>query len=313
MAAVTFAAPAQAFELPARDFATWHEYAPASAGGHPSVLAVDQGDAVWYTDPLNNEVVQVPFATPTSPRAFSLGPTGPGISSMVTLPDGTLWFSDFANAAIGRLDPSTGTVDSFPLLGAFDTATSLVVGPGGAVWFGDPANGGLGAIGPDGHITRIAEPTGVEIKNLVYAADGRLWYTKNTGAELGAYDPATGLFDSFPVPIGSFTDLAVSKTGDLWVGGVDALIRVRLDGTIASRVILPTSPAGYSTPMQLVAGVDYELHFTDFQMGLGTVDAAGRVTYSRPPFALSAPDALTITSTGSLWYTDPPRDSLGNI
>ncbi|MGA1837619.1 hypothetical protein VD659_11885 [Herbiconiux sp. 11R-BC] len=307
------AAPAIALDPRPGDFATWHEYPTATPGGTLATIATDAADNIWYSDPLDNQIVRVPSASPSTPRSYDLGAGWPGVSSLAVGADGSIWFDDFVNGAIGHLDPVTGVVESFPLFAATDWASSLVAGPEGSVWFGDPVNGRIDAISPSGSITGIPEPSGAAIVDLVAAADGRLWYTKNTGPELGSYDPRTGTFESYPVPVGEFTGLALSNTGDLWVAGIDTLLRVRLDGSIAASVALPPSPAGYTAPRHLIAGVDTELHFTDYAMGIGTVDSAGHVRYTRPPFTDSAPDRLAVTSYGSLWYTDAVRNTLGNV
>ena len=307
--------PAHALDPIPGGFATWHEYEPATPGGNPQTLAMDAADNVWYADSLSNQIVRVPTGAPATARAYDLGPSTPGIGSIAFGLDGSVWYSDTANGAIGRLDPASGAVDTYPLGGPFDWASSLVAGPGGDIWFGDPQNYGLGAIAPDGHITRIPEPSGTEIAILVAAPDGRLWYPKDRTGELGAYDPRTGVFESILVPGGirEFTGLSLSNTGDLWVGGVDALTRLGLDGSVKASVTLPPSPAGYTAPRRLVPGIESELHFTDPTMGIATVSASGRVTYARPPFAGSVPDRLAVTSSGSLWYTDALRATLGNV
>ncbi|NQX36094.1 hypothetical protein [Herbiconiux sp. VKM Ac-2851] len=312
-AGVIAAGPAGAWELPPRDYATWHEYEAATAGGSPGPLVVAPGDIVWYADTLENEIVKVPAAAPASVEHFRLGALAPGISDLAAASDGTIWFGDFLNAAIGRLDPATGDVTEYPLGGAFDTATSLTNGPDGALWFGDPSNGGIGRIALDGSITRVPDPAGAGVYGIAAADDGRLWYTRDGLGSLGAYDPATGDLDIVPVGVSGFTGLTAAASGGVWVGGIDTVVKVETDGAVSKRITIPAPPFSPVVPRHLVSADDVDLAFTDGDRGLGRVDLWGNVSFSRPPFAGSEPDRLGVTSYGSLWYSDRGRQTLGNV
>ncbi|MBF4571454.1 hypothetical protein ITJ64_02885 [Herbiconiux sp. VKM Ac-1786] len=308
----TATGPAGAWELPPRDYATWHEYGAATAGGSPGPLVVAPGDIVWYADTLENEIVKVPAAAPAMVEHFRLGALAPGISDLAAASDGTIWFGDFLNAGIGRLDPATGDVTEYPLGGAFDMATSLTNGPDGALWFGDPSNGGIGRIALDGTITRVPDPAGAGVYGIAAADDGRLWYTRDGYGSLGAYDPVTGALDIIPVGVSGFTGLTAAASGGVWVGGIDTVVKVATDGTVTKRITIPSPSFSPVVPRHLVSADDVDLAFTDGERGLGRVDLWGNVSFSKPPFAGSQPEHLGVTSYGSLWYSDLARQTLGN-
>src|SRR5271165_7246541 len=69
-------------------------------------------------------------------------PEGSGPHDVAPAPDGTVWFTAQAAGALGRLDPRTGHVDTFPL-GTGSAPHGVIIGPDGAPWVTD---GGLNAI-----------------------------------------------------------------------------------------------------------------------------------------------------------------------
>ncbi|MCS5732549.1 Vgb family protein [Herbiconiux daphne] len=306
---VATSAPATALDLFPRDFATWHETEAATAGGRPETLTSDADGFVWYYDGLSNQLVRVdPVGGGQLP--FDLGPAHPGVIDLTMGPDGDIWFGDAANSAIGRLDPRTGSVDSFALGGAWDMAFSLVTGPDGDIWFGEPSAGGLGHIAADGTISRVPDPDGAVITNLVSAPDGRLWYTRPGLSSLGAYDPAAGTFDLMPLALIDVSGVALGRDGTLWVGGTGALANITLAGAVTI-VPIPAAPFGAISPASLVAGEASALYFTDNAGAIGEIDSAGTLSFVRPPFAGAMPNRLAVSGTGSLWYTDFTRGTLG--
>ncbi len=304
-------APASALEPAPGGFASWHEASPATPGGRPQAIASDASGFLWYADGLNNELVRVDPLTGAQ-RPFSLGTTYSGVIDLTMGRDGDIWFGDTANSAIGRLDPSTGAVDSFPLGAPFDWAYSVVAGPDGNIWFGEPSAGGLGSIAPDGTISRVADPDGAIITDVVSAPDGRLWYTRAGLTSLGSYDPRTGAFDSVSLGLIDVSTLTLARDGTLWAGGTGALANVTLSGAVT---IVPIPVAGYGPvyPESLTAGEFVPLYFTDVAGRIGRVDLDGVVSFVTPPFAGALPHRLAVSSTGSLWYTDVARGTLGSV
>ncbi|GAA2241466.1 hypothetical protein N1031_12135 [Herbiconiux moechotypicola] len=312
LAALAPAVGAGALEPPPRDYATWHEYDTATPGGSPGAVTVDATDRVWYADGTSNQIVTFPAETPRSWVAYDLGPSMPGITALVAAPDGTIWFNDSSNGAMGRLDPATGTVSSFPLGTGPDFPASPVLGPDGAIWFGWPAAGGLGRIALDGTISSVPEPTGAQIYNVVSAPDGRLWFTHDATGLLGAYDPVSAAFEAFPVDVPNVSGLGVGRDGSLWVGGTHLLRKVSLAGAVLDTQTIPGAPFDFLQPSSLVTGVDQELYFVVDDSRLGMIDHRGRFAFVVPPFTGSLYAAVAITSYNSLWFTDAVRGKILN-
>jgi virginiamycin B lyase len=310
---VSSSSPAQALDPAPGGFATWHETAAATPGGRAETLMSDTDGNIWYADGLSNQLVRVDPVSGDQ-RPFDLGSSHPGVTDMTMGPSGDIWFGDAANSAIDRLDPRTGHLDSYSLGGSFDMAFSVVPGSDGRIWFGEPSTGGLGAIAPDGRITRVADPDGAIITNVVSAPDGRLWYTRvGPPSSLGVYDPRSGAFDTIPLGLADLSGLALTHDGTLWVGGSGAIVNVTLAGAIAAVVSLPPAPFGSITPTALTAGDFAKLYFTDGAGRIGRIDLAGSVSFLTPPFAGAMPNRLAVSSIGSLWYTDFARGALGSV
>src|SRR4051812_44201385 len=69
-------------------------------------------------------------------RAFPL-PNGGGAPHDVAVgTDGIVWYTAQHNGNLGRLDPTTGTVDLIPL-GRSSSPHGVIIGPDGAPWVTD--------------------------------------------------------------------------------------------------------------------------------------------------------------------------------
>src|SRR5690242_1112956 len=65
---------------------------------------------------------------------YAVPTTGSQPVSIVTGPDGSLWFTEFATNKIGRMS-TNGTFDEFPILTVASQPDELATGPDGNVWF----------------------------------------------------------------------------------------------------------------------------------------------------------------------------------
>jgi streptogramin lyase len=165
----------------------------------------------------------------------------------------------------------------------------------------------------DGTLTSVAEPRGGQAYHLVSAEDGRIWYTVDGYGSLGAYDPATGVFDDYFIDVSNFSGLATGRDGDLWVAGTNLLKKVSLTGAVLDAISIPAASFEYLQPASLVAGVDTELYFVLDEHRIGWIDHAGTLRTSRPPYTGVSLARLSITSYNSVWYTDRGRGTLGNV
>jgi virginiamycin B lyase len=105
-------------------------------------IATGPDGALWFTEEnpgggsasAGHRIARVTTAgSITQEYAFTNTFTEP--AGIVTGPDGALWFAEYCNNAIGRLDPNTKTLVEFSLPNTGSYPWGIVKGPDGALWF----------------------------------------------------------------------------------------------------------------------------------------------------------------------------------
>lgn len=291
---------------PRVDFATWHEV-PVATGSGGVALAPDAVSGVWYADNARAELVHTSPGGAVSHVAI---PAGGYVESIVMTPDHLLWFTDAAHPRISRLDPVSGTVDTFSLPLPSDRAVDATVGPDGNVWFADPAAGSLGTVDSAGVLSLVPLAGSPTVERLVTSTDGAIWFTVAGDSTVHRFDPLSGLVLDVDLPFGAPFGLEATPSGQIWVGVTDALIRLSLDGAVERIIPLPGGSPAHVRPIQLTAGVHAPLYFRDTNLGICTVDVTDAVHCALPPFEYAAPSWITVDAIGALWLTDRYEDVL---
>jgi streptogramin lyase len=124
--------------------------------------------------------------------------------SIVTGPEGNLWFTQTNGTdAIDRITPS-GTITSYPTSGA-STPGDIALGPDGKLWFTErgTTSDQLGTIDP--HTAAISEyplATGSNPLAITAGPEGDVWYTREGGSQdtIGRIVPSTHEIAEFDVP-----------------------------------------------------------------------------------------------------------------
>lgn len=105
-------------------------------------IATGPDGALWFTEEnpgggsasAGHRIARVTTAgSITQEYAFTNTFTEP--AGIVTGPDGALWFAEYCNNAIGRLDPNTKTLVEFSLPNTGSYPWGIIKGPDGALWF----------------------------------------------------------------------------------------------------------------------------------------------------------------------------------
>jgi virginiamycin B lyase len=216
---------------------------------------------------------------------FPLGGPYSTPTSIVTGPDGNIWFtvsnpssSTGQISQIGEVNVSTGVVSEYPTKTGQDTLGTIISGPGGDLWFIEDA--GLGSINPTTHvITQYslgianAGPAG-----LAEGADGKIWFTDPNNAAVGVFNPTTGTASEFAMP----------KTTDL--------------------------------PFHIIAGPDGNLWFTVGDLvryeqggaGPGSIGKINPTTHAISLFATQGvASGITVGPDGNIWFNDSATVSNG--
>ena len=79
-----------------------------------------------------------------------------GPTELASGPDGNIWITAVGRRTIARLTPA-GALTEFELPDPLSDPSSIVAGPDGNLWFTEPAHGAIGRITPDGRIIVFAE------------------------------------------------------------------------------------------------------------------------------------------------------------
>jgi virginiamycin B lyase len=144
----------------------------------------------------------------TIPIPVTAADPNPNPATMATGPDGSLWWTELNDNAIGELTAS-GVFHSYPIptaganetnYAAEGTGNSITVGPDGNIWFVDGNAPKIGRITPDGVITEFPVPSGDHPYAIVTGPDGNLWFTGFDAGRIGVMSTSGVLLHDFAVP-----------------------------------------------------------------------------------------------------------------
>jgi virginiamycin B lyase len=199
------------------------EYPLPTAGGPQgaNILSEITGGlgTLWLTR-WSRGIDRVTTAGTVTEVLFQTSPT-----SIITGPDGAIWFSD-AEGSIGRIGID-GSRTSFPL--PFNYPHSITAGPDGALWFTTDQPSTSHAISP--RIGRISmsdvittydlSNSGVFANRITMGPDGALWFTVFHDSKLGRIS-TDGAIRIYTLPDGGpngYNDLALGPDRALWIVG----------------------------------------------------------------------------------------------
>jgi streptogramin lyase len=234
--------------------------------------------------------------------------------SIVTGPDGNLWFTEYqASGAIGRITPA-GTVTEFAITTPNSGPFWITAGPDGNLWFTEGSANKIGKISPAGvMLGEFAVPTvNSGPSNIVAGPDGNLWFTELYGDAIGKITTAGVLTEVAHLSVGAGpTGIVVGPDGNLWFAEqyANKIGKVTTAGTVTEFVI-----AAGRTPAEIAAGPDGNLWFTEFDGNrIGKITTAGSVTEFAVPTASSQPGSIATGIDGNLWFTEQSGNKVGRI
>jgi streptogramin lyase len=144
-------------------------------------------------------------------------PVPAAIGSIVTGPDGNVWFTEPNVNRIGIINPTSHAVAEVPLPAGVGHLSGIAVGPDLKVWFAD--DHGVGVVDP---VTRVVvQVVGPAGTSIAAGADGRMWYA--AGTSMVAVDPssrsvvATVDISAYYISTSDYVfDIAAGPDGKLW-------------------------------------------------------------------------------------------------
>jgi virginiamycin B lyase len=227
-----------------------------------------------------------------------------GPCSIVTGPDGALWFT-LPQGSIGRIT-TNGIVTNYPLPGSGDSPQGIASGPDGALWF-TVSSGKIGRITTDGSITQYLIPTMFSYpQRIVTGSDGALWFTEWSANQIGRIT-TSGSVTEYPLPAETMqpTGITSGPDGALWYVksfyGSAVVGRITTDGVITEY----NAPAGAGYAEDITTGPDGALWFTltgQPATKLARITTSGLVTEYIVPMCNSW--GITSGPDGGIWFTD---------
>jgi streptogramin lyase len=250
------------------------EYATGTPNATP-VAITSAASQLWFTE-LSGSVNQVARSTTSgSQNAFSIASPGAMPSSIVTGPDGNLWFTDFGNGTIGTISPSApaGTVaKTYALTNSSLNPMSITSGPNGHLWYTEQGSGGgkigeMTTAGVQVSDTQAASASGAGIDGITVGPDGNLWFTEQNGGRIGKMTPNHVVTEFPPLPgSGSPTAITAGSDGALWFidQGNNAIGRITTSGVVTEYAV-PTAGAFSPNvqPTGIASGPDGNIWFTE--------------------------------------------------
>jgi virginiamycin B lyase len=232
-------------------------------------------------------------------------------ASIVTGPDGNLWYTDNAAPQVARMTPA-GRVTVYPVPLAGVATSGITIGPDGAVWFtvtdfgysGGPSTPtAIGRLTMSGTMRLYPLPTGSSPFGLVFGPDGAIWYTDPNSNSIGRLT-LDGRVVRFPIPTSGSNPLGITvgADGNLWftenvTGGIG-----RLNPTTG---VITEFPAPNPTD-GITTGPDGNIWFADFSNVIFRITPVGVET----AFPLgtggidSLPDDVVFDADGRLLFTE---------
>jgi virginiamycin B lyase len=192
---------------------TTYDFYPGGSSMESLALAPD--GAIWFTDPVDEEVGNLETDLTTTTWSVSNPPQA------ALFANGEFWWTEPTANAVAHF--SGGQLYES---GSWHQPAGLIAGPDGNLWFGDLH--GIGQWDLAGNAANEFWSGGItHAAGAALAADGRFWITDDTGQQVARWDMTTNQWTLFPAS-GDATSIAPGPDGTLWVTepGANAIIRV---------------------------------------------------------------------------------------
>lgn len=276
---------------------------------------------------------------------FPIERYGASPMSIVSGPQGCLWFTEDYSNYIGRIT-TDGVITEFPFTQSRLGAEEIIVGPDGNLWFtvGDSI---LRQMTPTGDVTVIATSLR-HIDYLTVGPDGNMWFSGGDGKRIGRvslggdasyYDvpgrvvQLTGgpdgnvwFTEGFSTdkigqisPIGVVTEYSLPQTGkgtsgitkgadgNLWFTAYDVVGRITPNGAVTEFRLAPDR----TLDGPIITGAHGQLFFAEISKTshyIGTITESGMVSEYRLPRIISGPVIPTYGPDGNIWAANALSD-----
>ncbi len=206
-----------------------------SEGFYPHTLRVDARGRVWFTIAGSNHVARFDPASETF-ETIRLPAQSWQQDLVLRMLPFFLWLSQYV-----ELDASAGGegVADMPVPYGIDIA------PNGDVWFSQLNAHKIGRIDPETLEVELIETPFTAPRRLRFDSQGKLWIPGFSSGVLARFDPATGAFEEWEMPIepkGTETPYAlhVDRSADtVWICGTNSDTLIRFDPASEEFLVYP--------------------------------------------------------------------------
>jgi virginiamycin B lyase len=195
-------------------------------GGGPAGVTTGRDGNLWVADrddKIHRVTTRGQITTHLLPKAGSFP------VSIVSGPDGALWFTESRGDRIGRITTS-GVLTEYDIPTAHAFAADITVGPDGALWFTESGGNKVGRITTSGELTEFPLETPDSLPGDIVTHDGALYFTEGNTNVISRMNTAGKVTRRYPLPTANATPLGLAATRDgLYVGEHSASAIVSLN------------------------------------------------------------------------------------
>ena len=211
------------------------------AGSRPHGVIVDADGVPWITDSGLNAIVSVDPAT-LDVSVYALPAEHPNVNlNTATFDnDGILWFTG-QDGVYGQFDPASGSMEVFTAPGG-SGPYGITTTPEGSIYYASLAGSHIGAIDANGGASVVEPPAADQGARRVWSdSSGAVWVSEWNTGNLSRYQPASGTWDTWPLPGDNPAAYAVfvDDADIVWVSDFGSNSMVRFEPESESFIVLP--------------------------------------------------------------------------
>ena len=229
---------------------------------------------------------------------------------------GVVWFAETGSGNLARYDPTTGTLNEFPLPQSGSRPLYVAIDNHGLVWLSETQYNQIVSFDPSStHFTAYQIPTsGAVPGGLAADQDGNIWFTEEIAGNIGRLSPSTGNVTEYAIPTTDSIPIqtAVDSQGYVWFTESKGGKIGRINPTTGAISEFQPSNSTLLGPTGLTIAPDGTVWFTEH--------AGNRITEFSPQhqtfqsFAIPTPQAFPFGiayHNEKIWFVQHIANSIG--
>jgi len=287
--------------------------------GTPTRIEAENAGRVWATLPQIDAIGSISItdfsaaATSYVTRTYQLAPGSRPYALAVQ--GTTIWFTANGLNQIGKLTPSTGTIQVYPIPAANSGPAGIAVAPNGEIWFTLQTANKLGRFNPTTSAFQLYDYPLANggLDEVAMVTSTSIWFTAPNLNQVINYNVTRNDFVPLSTsPYAQLSGLAIDSSNDAWVS-VRSANRVGryAPGTLAlwrwQALFNPTAPGPQRIALSRGSGPWHLFYANQSTQRVGLLNIAsntsvGRIREAVPP-ATCQPLDIAVTSNRDAWFT----------